>query len=146
MVNVTRYDVLVLLGLVLLFISPILMVRYTFIEPPIPLVFHINVWPVFNPLAIPNYVTLSLSFLWTILALIQAFNITIATRGKYNLVFAWIILVISAVIQYVIITGFVVPSIQLWAYASHTIDLNIVPLVLLNSGLFFYSLACLSKL
>ncbi|MFW9869277.1 MAG: hypothetical protein ACFFEL_06595 [Candidatus Thorarchaeota archaeon] len=136
-----RYDLLIILGLVVLIASPIVVVVYRFTEPPIPLAYPIGLWPVDNPLVISGSVTVWFSFVWLVLSAIQALNIANTTRGSYRLVFAWIILVFTIVIQNAIITQYVVPQIEFWSDASRHIEVNIIPQMVLNCSLVFYSIS-----
>jgi hypothetical protein len=136
-----RYDVFVILSLIILIVSPIVLVTYTFTEPAnLPLMSFIGVWPVDQPLVFPSSVAVLFGFAWIIISLIQAFNIANITRGKYNLVLAWILLVLTAAIQYFIVTEFVIPHIEFWRNAYRRVDVNVFPQLLLNSPLLIYTL------
>lgn len=136
-----RYDILVIIGLIVIIISPFVVVVYRFIEPPIPLVFHIGVWPVAISHVISYSVAASFSFAWVVLSLVQALNTANATRRRYRLLFAWVIFVFTVVAQYVIITEFLVPQVGLIGDARHSVEVNIFPQMVLNSGLVFLSLS-----
>ncbi len=136
-----RYDVFVILSLIILIVSPIVLVTYTFTEPAnLPLMSFIGVWPVDQPLVFPSSVAVLFGFAWIIISLIQTFNIANITRGKYNLVLAWILLVLTAAIQYFIVTEFVIPHIEFWRNAYRRVDVNVFPQLLLNSPLLIYTL------
>jgi hypothetical protein len=57
---------------------------------------------------------------------------------------AWIILAITALIQYIVITRFVFPALEYWSDASRNVEFNFIPPLLLNIGLLFYSFARLA--
>jgi hypothetical protein len=100
----------------------------------------IGVWPVDQPLVFPSSVAVLFGFAWIIISLIQTFNIANIIRGKYNLVLAWILLVLTAAIQYFIVTEFVIPHIEFWRNAYRRVDVNVFPQLLLNSPLLIYTL------
>jgi hypothetical protein len=144
--TMNRYDLLVIMGLIVLFITPILTVQYELIEPPnLPVGDHISIWHIPSSLVMPNIISVLLIIAWTLLSLIQAFNIVYVTRRKYKLMPAWVILLLTVAIQYMIITVLVIPFIEFVRDAHRIVDVNIFPPLILNSALAFYTCSHLGQ-
>ncbi|MFW9910632.1 MAG: hypothetical protein ACFFEF_18915 [Candidatus Thorarchaeota archaeon] len=135
-----RYDLLVIMGLIVFFMTPILIVQYYFIEPPnLPVGDYISIWHIPSSWVIPQIISILLIIAWTPLIMIQGFNVAYVTRKKYSLMTAWVILLLTAAIEYMIITVLVFPFIEFAGDAHSIVDLNIFPPLILNSALAFYT-------
>ena len=135
-----RYDLLVVIGLIVLLMTPILTVQYRLTEPPnLPIGDYISISHIPSSWVMPEIISVLLIITWVLLNLIQAFNIVYVTRRKYKLTLAWVILLLTAAIEYMIITVFVIPFIEFVEDAYPIVDVNIFPPLILNSTLAFYT-------
>ncbi len=129
-------DALAIVSLGILLVSPALIVEFTLIEPPFPIRYYFTVWDLTTN-ALPPPFSATFSFLWILLAVIQALNLMTVSRRKYWSSIAWVIFFAVIVVQFLAIPSLFNPLANIPSDAIGEMFYNPLPTIVIAFGLLF---------